>query len=226
MSALYVPPTDESDHKKQNQSLQLIGGITSTNTDNVTTNTADISTNTTNISTNTSDIATLTANGATYVVGPASATANGFAVYNGTTGKLVKDHAATIALASEVSGTLPVANGGTGDTGTAWSSYTPTFGSTTGTATVSGKQKTIGKTVFVNIITTFTSAVTGTFTVTLPTTAKNNSVISGKEIAVGGLGAAGIVLAASNSLSVLSSAGGQFTTNAMVIVLTGSYESS
>src|SRR4051812_46757624 len=42
MMALYVPPTDESDHKKQNQSLQLIGGGTSTNTSNITTNTAAI----------------------------------------------------------------------------------------------------------------------------------------------------------------------------------------
>jgi len=48
------------------------------------------------------------------VVGPASATDNGFAVFDGTTGKLLKNHAATIALGSEVSGTLQVANGGTG----------------------------------------------------------------------------------------------------------------
>jgi hypothetical protein len=44
------------------------------------------------------------------VVGPASATNNGFAIYNGTTGKLIKDHAATISLTTEVSGNLPVAN--------------------------------------------------------------------------------------------------------------------
>lgn len=49
MTALYVPPTEESDHKKQNQSLQLIGGQTSTNTTNIATNTANIATNTTNI---------------------------------------------------------------------------------------------------------------------------------------------------------------------------------
>jgi hypothetical protein len=44
------------------------------------------------------------------VVGPASATNNGFVKYDGTTGKLVKDGAATVALASEVSGDLPYAN--------------------------------------------------------------------------------------------------------------------
>lgn len=49
MTALYVPPTDESDHKKQNQSIQNIAGITSTNTTNISTNTTNIATNTTNI---------------------------------------------------------------------------------------------------------------------------------------------------------------------------------
>lgn len=54
------------------------------------------------------DIAALQAAG--YVVGPASSTNNGFVRYDGTTGKLVKDGTATVALASEVSGNLPVAN--------------------------------------------------------------------------------------------------------------------
>lgn len=108
----------------------------------------------------------------------------------------------------------------------AWSAYTPTFGSTTGTATVSGRQKTIGKTIFVNIIVQFTSAVTGTFTVTLPTNSFSEACISGKETSVSGLGAAGFVPSGSNSLAVLSSTGTQFLTNGSRITLTGSYESS
>lgn len=83
---IYVPGTDETDSKKQNMSLQQLGGATSTLQ---------------------TSVATLQAGA---VIGPASSTNNGFAVYNGTTGKLVKDHAATIALGSEVSGNLPVAN--------------------------------------------------------------------------------------------------------------------
>jgi hypothetical protein len=63
-----------------------------------------------NTATNAADIAALQAAAAGYVVGPASSTNNGFVKFDGTTGKLVKDHAATIALASEVSGNLPVAN--------------------------------------------------------------------------------------------------------------------
>jgi hypothetical protein len=57
---------------------------------------------------NATAIAALQAAG--YVVGPASSTNNGFARYDGTTGELLKDGAATVALASEVSGNLPVAN--------------------------------------------------------------------------------------------------------------------
>lgn len=49
------------------------------------------------------------------VVGPASSTDNAIARFNGTSGKLIKNGAA-IALGSEVSGALPVANGGTGVT--------------------------------------------------------------------------------------------------------------
>lgn len=50
------------------------------------------------------------------VVGPVGSTNNGFAKFDGTTGRLLKDHAATIALGTEVSGTLPLASGGTGGT--------------------------------------------------------------------------------------------------------------
>lgn len=57
---------------------------------------------------------------------------------------------AQVALASGVSGTLPVANGGTGDTGTAWST-TPISPSSNGGATFNTStrnDKTIGKTTF------------------------------------------------------------------------------
>ncbi|MEH2468844.1 hypothetical protein V1281_001900 [Nitrobacteraceae bacterium AZCC 2161] len=48
------------------------------------------------------------------VTGPTSSTNGGFARFSGTTGRLLQDHAATIAAATELSGQTPVANGGTG----------------------------------------------------------------------------------------------------------------
>lgn len=73
------------------------------------------------------------------VTGPGSATSNGFAVYNGTTGSIIKDHAATIALTSEVSGILPKANGGCGVAG--GGTWTPalTFGGLTTGITYAGQ---------------------------------------------------------------------------------------
>lgn len=109
--------------------------------------------------------------------------------------------------------------------GDAWVSYTSTFSATTGTATVVAFQKTVGKIVYVNISVTFTSAVTGTFAVTLPANAKRVQIISGMLTSNGG-GATGFTAAASNSMSVLDSAGAQFTANGSVIVLTGAYEAT
>lgn len=83
---VYSPGTLENDPKKQNMALQE--------------HASKIAANTTSI--------------ADRVVGPASSTNNGFAVFDGTTGKLLKDHAATVDLASEVAGNLPVAHLGSG----------------------------------------------------------------------------------------------------------------
>lgn len=83
----YVPGLGEKDQDKVIRSLMQVHEVSATNSD---------------------DIAALQSAG--YVVGPASATNNGFVQFDGTTGKLVKNHAATIALGSEVSGNLPVGN--------------------------------------------------------------------------------------------------------------------
>lgn len=96
---VFAPGTLENDPKRQNQALQDHASKISSISD------------------------ALAANTAGYVVGPASATNSGFVQYDGTTGKLVKDHAATIALGSEVSGNLPVGNlnSGTGaDSSSFW----------------------------------------------------------------------------------------------------------
>lgn len=148
-----------------------------------------------------------TPSGGGNVTGPGSATANGFAVYNGTTGTIIKDHAATIALGSEVSGTLPVANGGTGDTGTAFSTWTPTFtegGGNNSTITLNyARYKTFGKLVvaFLSATVTAANAGTGNLTFTLPVTA-NGSIpgsVSGRENAVLGYAVTGSLSAATTA---------------------------
>lgn len=90
---------------------------------------------------------------------------------------------ATVSLTADVTGTLPVANGGTGDTGTAWSSWTPTITCNSGaptTITADAVSKTLGKTTWVSI--TFTATNIGTCTqalnFTLPNTAAKNSTFT------------------------------------------------
>ncbi|ETR76451.1 hypothetical protein X566_17635 [Afipia sp. P52-10] len=50
------------------------------------------------------------------LIGHAGAKNNGFSRFDGTSGKLLKNRAETVALGSEASGVLPVANGGSGVT--------------------------------------------------------------------------------------------------------------
>lgn len=80
-------------------------------------------------------------------------------------------------LTTGVTGTLPVANGGTGDTGTAWSSSTPALSCGSGTltsATGTLRVKTIGKTLFFNyrlVITTNGTCATN-ISFTMPNTSQ------------------------------------------------------
>ena len=90
----------------------------------------------------------------------------------------------TITLA----GTLAVANGGTGNTGGAWTTYTPTVTSRSGTITSytsSGAYQVVGKLLCFSQDVTLTNAGTaaGSIQVTLPAslTAKRNSAATGRE---------------------------------------------
>lgn len=77
------------------------------------------------------------------VIGPSSATDAGFAVYDGTTGVLVKNHAASVAVGSEISGlgtgVATLLSGNSSGTGGPAGTNTPTFttpvlGAATGTS--------------------------------------------------------------------------------------------
>jgi len=212
----YVPGTEEKDPAKVIMSLQQAHTKTATNTTDIATNTAAIT----------------AINAAGYVVGPASATANGFVVYNGTTGKLVKDHAATIALASEVSGTLPVANGGTGDAGAAWTTYAPTITAATGTFTsvsAAGSYLQIGKLVHFIVAITITTVGTASGRINLPLpvgTAKREFVAHCMEAQLTGIGGWYLVQAAASTGIIASATNASFIAAGNRVVVTGIYEAT
>jgi hypothetical protein len=86
---------------------------------------------------------------------------------------------------------LPVALGGTGNSGTAWTAYTPTITAGAGTFTsvsATGRFKTIGKTVFIQIDIAITSNGTAASDVlaTLPVAAFSNAVLVGRAANVSG----------------------------------------
>lgn len=166
------------------------------------------------------------------VTGPASSTNNGFVRFDGTTGKIVKDGAATVALGSEVSGTLPVANGGTGDTGTAWDSYTPTLTASSGsftTTSASGRYKQIGKTVFFEVDVTITNKGTasGVLQVTLPfTAAARRNVIGGYERVATGVLCFGAIASGGTIMSIMAYNNTSLIIDTANVIMTGVYQAA
>lgn len=96
---------------------------------------------------------------------------------------------------SNATGTLPVANGGTGNAGAAWTTYAPTVtpgaGSFTTLTTNRAAYMQIGKTVYVEVDITVTSAGTAatSIAITPPVTpnASSHQVLVGREDGVSGL---------------------------------------
>lgn len=101
----------------------------------------------------------------------------------------VLTNATGLPLTTGVTGTLPVANGGTNYTGGTWTSYSPTITGTGGTYTSSGTSTflQIGKIVFVSVALTLTVA-TGAPTqasVTYPTTPVRSVYLLGRDNGTG-----------------------------------------
>jgi hypothetical protein len=97
-----------------------------------------------------------------------------------------------LASSAAVTGTLPLANGGTGDTGTAWAGFTasPSCG-TASITTNNARSKTIGKTMFLEVDFTITSlgTCTSSMTFSLPSvTAQSGGGMAGREYGVTGKG--------------------------------------
>jgi hypothetical protein len=91
-----------------------------------------------------------------------------------------------------VTGTAAVANGGTGDTGTAWSTFSPSPScGTAAITTTSGRSKTLGKTMWLEIDFTITAigSCTASLTFSLPSvTAQSGGGIVGREFGISGKG--------------------------------------
>ena len=123
---------------------------------------------------------------------------------------------------------LSVAQGGTGDTGSAWTNYTPTITAGAGTLTTvsaSGWYKTVGKTVVFTLDIVITTNGTGASYIIAPlpfTTARPIS-ISGREVAAG-KALASAADAGQPDLAILNYDGTYPGADARRLILTGCYE--
>lgn len=157
-----------------------------------------------------------TGTGAAYFVGGALGTPSSATLTNAT----------GLPASGGLTGAVPVANGGTGDTGTAWTTYTPTATSSGGTLTATGAYKQIGKTVFFHIVVTVTTAGTANFVVTLPVTPINGiDMAAVARNATTGISGAGRIRDTTN-MTVTRFDGVYFGANGDLISITGVYEAN
>lgn len=131
--------------------------------------------------------------------------------------------------------TLPisVANGGTGDTGTAWSTYTPTLTAGTGSftsASAAGRYKQLGKTVFCHVTITVTTVGTGLnpkFNVPITPLDYNKVTFIGTERATKGVVVSGAGLASISLVFVADYGNGNTElANGSIIELFSVYEAA
>lgn len=142
-----------------------------------------------------------------------------------------------IDLTTKVTGTLPVANGGTADTGSAWTSYSGSVGAftceQTGTVTASAaaaRYKNIGKTYWahLDITETSNSACVGALNVAtaLPATPNNTATCSAINKSTRILISASVPTAGTNSLQVFASTGAvPFSGNGQFLSVDCTFES-
>lgn len=135
-------------------------------------------------------------------------------------------------LTTGVTGILPVANGGTGDTGAAWTTFTPTITSGTGaftTVSASGSYLQIGKRVHFICTITITAAGTAAGNMFLPLPAgalKRSFASTGLETALTGATANCFGAAAATSFQVNSPGGATLIASGNVVTVSGTYEAA
>lgn len=137
----------------------------------------------------------------------------------------------TISLTTDVSGILPVANGGTADSGAAWTTWTPTVVPAAGaftTVAATGSYLAIGKLVLFTIEITITTVGTasGAMSFALPVgTAKRPAAVLANETAtVGLMGYGRIASAGSTVFAIQKYDNSSYIGAGAKVVLTGFYE--
>jgi len=133
-----------------------------------------------------------TSDSATAVQIKNSTLANSIVVVDTTNNRIGINKTPSVALdvngAIQASIPLAVASGGTGDTGTAWTTFTPSPSCGTATFTVnSAKSKTLGKTTFIEGDFTITAigSCTQPVNFTLPNTPNSTGILAGAESSTG-----------------------------------------
>lgn len=116
---------------------------------------------------------------------------------------------AQVDLTSGVTGTLPIANGGTNDNGSAWTTYSPGITCVTGSPTVgtnAGRYKTLGKTIWINISIQISAVSTcsGGIKTTVPFNPQAVAVFSGAETQINGKAAKVTLNAGSTTTSFIT----------------------
>jgi hypothetical protein len=148
-------------------------------------------------------------------------------VSGGTSGLTTSGGPVTASGTITIGGTLVEANGGTGDTGTAWTTFSPTVTCVTTTCAGTGRYKKLGKTVTMTITVT-TSGSGGTIsTIALPFTAASVTgawVVMGRENAATGIIWAGYISSGAATIIPTNSSNAQTLSAGWSITFNGVYE--
>jgi hypothetical protein len=163
----------------------------------------------------------------TWVTPAGTGTVTSVAVSGGTSGLTTSGGPVTVSGTITIGGTLAEANGGTGDTGTAWTTFSPTVTCVTTTCAGTGRYKKLGKTVTMTITVT-TSGSGGTIsTIALPFTAASVTgawVVMGRENAATGIIWAGYISSGAATIIPTNSSNAQTLSAGWSITFNGVYE--
>lgn len=154
-------------------------------------------------------------------------------IQNVAANRLLGNSTGSAAAPAEIALPLAAALGGTADTGTAWTVYTPTITAGSGTFTTvsaTGRYKVLGKTCFISMsITITTNGTAGAYinaTVPFATPAAANYCLAGRDIALNSMSVCGNIGAASSAAIITRYDGAYPGVNGVVLVLSGTYETA